>query len=207
MVQLNGTRTARADAGGDWHGVLTASDVHRAVLRMAHQIADRNRGTANLSVIGIINRGQHLASRLVSKLAEIEGNTPLLGEVSPLPFRDDMKHPAPTPEQLSRLAPLVKGRTVVLVDDVLNTGRTARAAIEALVASARPASIQLAAMVDRGHRELPIKPDYVGKNIPTATDQRVLVVLSETDGEDAVYLAAAAAGPQPTPAEQDARLA
>ena len=197
MVQLS---AVRADAGGNWHGVLAASDVRRAVVRMAHQIADRNRGTANLSVIGIINRGQHLASRLASRLAEIEGHPPLLGEVSPLPFRDDMEHPAPTPDQLTRLAPLVDGRTVVLVDDVLNTGRTARAAIEALVASARPARIQLAAMVDRGHRELPIKPDYVGKNIPTAANQRVVVVLSETDGEDGVYLAAAE--PQPARGER-----
>jgi len=167
--------------------ILGDGDVRRAVTRIAHEILERNKGAGELALVGIAARGDDLARRLADELRRIERVDVPVGVLDITFYRDDIGLRAEAPEvHETRIDFDVTGRTVVLVDDVLYTGRTIRSAMDALVDFGRPRAIQLAVLVDRGHRELPIRADYVGKNIPTRADEQVRVQLRETDGEDAV---------------------
>lgn len=169
--------------------ILTADEVRRAMIRVAHEIIERNKGAESLAVIGIHTRGIPLAERLASKLSELEGVNVPTGVLDITLYRDDLTEVAHQPiiRETNVSFDLTACR-VILVDDVLYTGRTVRAALDALIALGRPQSIQLAVLVDRGHRELPIRADYVGKNLPTAKHEVVKVKLAETDQEDVVEL-------------------
>ena len=169
--------------------VLSDEDIRRALTRIAHEIIERDKGTDDLALVGIADRGDDLARRLATELARIEGAEVPVGVLDITFYRDDIGMRAEAPEvHETRIAFDITGTTVVLVDDVLFTGRTIRAAMDALVDFGRPEAIQLAVLVDRGHRELPIRPDYVGKNVPTRKDEDVVVRLTEVDGEDAVVV-------------------
>lgn len=171
------------------HTVLNADDIRRAVRRIAHEIVERNHGVDNVVLVGLRTRGVPLAERLAAAIAEFEGIRVPVGSLDIGLYRDDIQA-----QQLrARIGPSdlpagIEGRTVVLVDDVLFTGRSVRAALDALTDFGRPGQIQLAVLVDRGHRQLPIRADYVGKNIPTALYEKVKVLLTETDGEDEVRI-------------------
>ena len=176
--------------------VLSADDVRRALTRIAHEVAERNHGTDDLVVIGLQRGGVWIAQQLAAALTDIAGGAPIpVGSLDVSFHRDDVLvrgggsplHAQPVVRGTELDFPL-EGKTVVLVDDVLFSGRTIRAAIDALLEYGRPARVQLAVLVDRGHRELPIRPDYVGKNIPTALAERVRVELGETDDGDRVVL-------------------
>ena len=170
--------------------ILDSSDISRALKRIAHEIIERNHGTSNITILGIPTRGAFLGQRLAAMLAEIDGPTPV-GELDITLHRDDLRLRPPRP-LLPTVIPAegIEGRHVVLVDDVLFSGRTIRAALDALGEIGRPASVQLAVLVDRGHRELPIRADYVGKNIPTSSSESIKVLLAEVDGEDGVDIEA-----------------
>jgi pyrimidine operon attenuation protein/uracil phosphoribosyltransferase len=168
--------------------VLDAADVHRALVRIAHEIVERNKGTDGLVVVGIHTRGVPLARRLAARLGEIEGRQVPAGALDVAMYRDDNGTRPPQATHDTELPFDLAGTVVVLVDDVLYTGRTVRAALDALTDFGRPRAIQLAVLVDRGHRELPLRADYVGKNLPTAFDQAVRVQLTETDGADGVVV-------------------
>ncbi|WP_019584996.1 bifunctional pyr operon transcriptional regulator/uracil phosphoribosyltransferase PyrR [Deinococcus apachensis] len=169
--------------------ILTADEVRRALTRIAHEIVERNKGAQNLALIGIHTRGIPLAERLAQKLSELEGVQVPTGRLDITLYRDDLSEVAHQPIIRETQVPFdLARRRVVLVDDVLYTGRTVRAALDALIDLGRPESIQLAVLVDRGHRELPIRADYVGKNLPTARSEVVKVKLAETDGVDVVEL-------------------
>jgi pyrimidine operon attenuation protein / uracil phosphoribosyltransferase len=168
--------------------VLDAADVQRALVRIAHEIVERNKGTDGLVVVGIHTRGVPLARRLAAKLGEIEGRPVPAGALDVAMYRDDIGMRPPHATHDTELPFDLAGKVVVLVDDVLYTGRTVRAALDALTDFGRPRAIQLAVLVDRGHRELPLRADYVGKNLPTAPGQAVRVQLAETDGADGVVV-------------------
>ncbi len=153
--------------------VMDADEVRRALVRIAHEILERNRGLLEVAVIGLQTGGVPLAERLVTILREIEGTAVPFGTIDVAFYRDDIGLRPVLPEEVTNLPFDLTGLTVVLVDDVLFTGRTVRAALEALAAHGRASAVQLAVMVDRGHRELPIRPDYVGKNRPTRRDELV----------------------------------
>ncbi len=166
--------------------ILDEADMRRAVTRVAHEIIERNRGVDDLVLVGIHTRGVPLARRLAALIARFENSDVPVGELDISMHRDDAGI-NPVAASLPTAIPIpLTDRRVVLVDDVIYTGRTIRAAMDALVEHGRPACIQLAVLIDRGHRELPIRPDYVGKNIPTAHAERVLVCLSEVDNIDKV---------------------
>lgn len=180
-AERTSARTSRA--------VLDADDIARALTRIAHEILERNKGAADLVLLGIPSRGVPLAHRLVERIAAVEGTRVPVGSLDVTMFRDDLRlHPPRTLEHTELPAEGVEGRTVVLVDDVLYSGRTVRAALDALTEHGRPRRVQLAVLVDRGHRELPLRADYVGKNLPTSPSERVSVQLTERDGADGVYL-------------------
>jgi pyrimidine operon attenuation protein/uracil phosphoribosyltransferase len=169
--------------------VLSAEDVRRAVGRIAHEIVERNRNLEDVVLVGMRTRGVPLASRLASAIQEFEGRAVPVGALDIGLYRDDIPAMELRPQiRPTELPTDIHGKRLVLVDDVLYTGRSIRAALDALIDFGRPASIQLAVLVDRGHRELPIRPDYVGKNIPTASDEDVQVLLQETDGRDEVVV-------------------
>ena len=169
--------------------VLDAADIARALTRIAHEVIERNKGADRLTVLGIPSRGVPLARRLAQRITEVEGSTIPFGALDVTMYRDDLRlRPARALEHTDLPAEGVDGRTVVLVDDVLFSGRTIRAALDALGDLGRPRLVQLAVLVDRGHRELPIRADYVGKNLPTAREQRVNVRLEETDEVDEVTI-------------------
>lgn len=171
------------------HTVLSAEDIRRAIRRIAHEIVERNRGLDALVLVGMRTRGVPLARRLADALLEFEGRSVPVGALDIGLYRDDIPHLELRPRlQPTELPTNINGKRVVLVDDVLYTGRSIRAALDALIDFGRPASIQLAVLVDRGHRELPIRADYVGKNIPTSLNQEVQVLLEETDGHDEVIV-------------------
>jgi pyrimidine operon attenuation protein/uracil phosphoribosyltransferase len=175
---------------------MEEAEIGRAVTRIAHEILERNKGAGGIALVGIAARGDDLARRLAAEIGRIEGATVPVGVLDITFYRDDIGMRAEAPEvHETRVGFEVTGRTVVLVDDVLYTGRTIRAALDALVDFGRPTAIQLAVLVDRGHRELPIRADYVGKNVPTRRDEQVRVALKETDGEDAVEIQEPAAVP------------
>jgi pyrimidine operon attenuation protein / uracil phosphoribosyltransferase len=167
--------------------LLQEGDVRRAVTRIAHEILERNKGADDLVLVGIAARGDDLARRLAEEIGRIEGAEVPVGVLDITFYRDDIGMRAEAPEVHETRIPFdVTGSTVVVVDDVLYTGRTIRAALDALMDFGRPVAIQLAVLVDRGHRELPIRADYVGKNVPTRSTELVRVLTAETDGEDAV---------------------
>jgi pyrimidine operon attenuation protein/uracil phosphoribosyltransferase len=168
--------------------VMSASDVTRAIQRMAHEIVERNKGAASLMLVGIHTRGVPLATRLAEAIGEIEDVTVPVGTLDIGLYRDDLSSRPTTTLSHTGLPGGIAGRVVVLVDDVLYTGRTIRAALDALADFGRPSAVQLVALVDRGHRQLPIRADYVGKNLPTASTERVKVRFEEIDGEDGVWI-------------------
>jgi pyrimidine operon attenuation protein / uracil phosphoribosyltransferase len=173
--------------------VLGEDDVRRALTRIAHEIAERNPRAASLAIVGIHRRGAFLARRLQALLAELLSVEIPLGDLDIGFYRDDVgRRPEAPVVHASHIDFDVTARTVVIVDDVLFTGRTVRAAIEALFDYGRPDRVQLAVLADRGHRELPIRPDYVGKNLPTSRGEHVSVRLTELDGVDEVAIAHAA---------------
>ena len=176
--------------------VLGEQDVARALTRIAHEILERNKGGDDLVVLGIPTRGVPLARRLAERLAAVEPGLVaelLVGSLDVTMYRDDLaQHPTRTIGATSVPAGGIDGKVVVLVDDVLFSGRTIRAALDALNDLGRPRAVQLAALVDRRHRELPIRADFVGKNLPTSTAERVRVLLAETDGRTAVLIEGAA---------------
>ena len=170
--------------------VMDAADVDRAVRRIAHEVLEKNRGSDDIVLLGIQTRGVPLAERLATVIEEIEGEPVAWGSLDIGMYRDDLDRRPKRPLGATEVPVRLGGKTVVLVDDVLYTGRTIRAALDALADLGRPNRVQLAALVDRGHRELPIRPDYVGKNVPTSRNERVTVRLTERDGEDAVTIEA-----------------
>lgn len=167
---------------------MTAEEVRRALSRMAHEILERNRGAGDLLLIGILTRGVPLAQRLAQRIQQFEGVMVPVGSLDISLYRDDIFLRRPLPAGATHIPTDVTGRHCILVDDVLFTGRSVRAAMDALTDLGRPRSIQLAVLVDRGHRELPIRADYVGRNIPTSLQEEVQVRLLEVDGRDEVVL-------------------
>ncbi|NES30448.1 bifunctional pyr operon transcriptional regulator/uracil phosphoribosyltransferase PyrR [Micromonospora terminaliae] len=174
--------------------ILSAADVSRVVDRIAHQILEKTQGAADTVLLGIPTRGVPLARRLAARISTFEDVTVPVGVLDITLYRDDLRRHATRAVGPTELPPGgIDGRRVILVDDVLFSGRTVRAALDALSDVGRPASVQLAVLVDRGHRQLPIRADYVGKNIPTALAENVKVTLAETDGADEVRLHGGAA--------------
>lgn len=169
--------------------VLDGADLARAITRISHEILERAKGSGDLVLLGIPTRGAHLAERLQRKISEIESREIPMGTVDITLHRDDLRTRPARPLMPTRLPPGgIEGKTVVLVDDVLFSGRTIRAALDAIGEIGRPKSVQLAVLVDRGHRELPIRADYVGKNLPTSLTESVKVRMSEVDGTDEVTI-------------------
>ncbi len=169
--------------------IMDENAMKRAMMRLSHEIVEKNKGAQNLVFVGIRRRGEPMASRICENVYAIEGVRVPCGSIDIKFYRDDLTHVSESPEVKRASLPFdVNGRDVVLFDDVLYTGRTARAAIEAVFSCGRPKSIQLAILVDRGHRELPIRADYVGKNLPTARTELVEVRVPEFDGETGVFL-------------------
>ena len=168
--------------------VLSAQDIQRAISRIAHEVLERNHGTDGLLLTGIRTRGLPLAQRLAQRIEEFEGCRVPVGVVDIGLYRDDVAFHASPAVQPTEMPETIDGKNVVLVDDVLFTGRSIRAALDALTDLGRPQTVQLGVLVDRGHRELPIRPDYVGKNIPTALQEEIQVRLAEIDGRDEVVI-------------------
>ena len=169
--------------------ILTEEDVNRVIVRISHEIIEKNHGTNNLCLIGIKTRGVPLAYRIAENIKKIDNTTIDVGELDITLYRDDLTTVAEKPILSNTKIPFsVESKTVVLVDDVIFTGRTARAALDAVMSVGRPAKVQLAVLVDRGHSELPIKATYVGKNIPTSLSEIISVHLSEYDGNTNVSI-------------------
>jgi pyrimidine operon attenuation protein/uracil phosphoribosyltransferase len=169
--------------------VMDAEQIRRSLSRIAHEIVERNHGAGDLVMVGVMRRGDHLARRLAARLTELEGTPVAIGSLDTSNHRDDRHLREPEHRTASNM-PSVDGKVVVLVDDVIHRGRTARAAMDALMDFGRPKAIQLAVLVDRGHRELPIRPDYVGKNVPTSDAERIEVLVEEEDGIDQAVIVA-----------------
>ena len=167
---------------------MNAADLQRALARVSHEILERNRGSADLVLVGIHTRGVPLSRRLAQNIQSFEGSAIPLAELDINLYRDDLQARSSPVVKPTRFPVDISGKTVVLVDDVLFTGRTVRAALDALNDVGRPRQVQLVALIDRGHRELPLRADYVGKNIPTSLEEQVKVRLTETDGQDEAVL-------------------
>ena len=169
--------------------VLDEAGLDRALTRIAHEIVEQAEGVEHVALVGIKTRGVTLAQRITEKIAAIEGTKPSVGALDITLYRDDLGLKAEQPQvRTTEISFPIKGRIVILVDDVLFTGRTIRAAMDALMDLGRPRIIRLAVLVDRGHRELPIRPDYIGKNLPTSRRETVAVMLREHDGIDRVVI-------------------
>jgi len=170
--------------------IMDTNGIRRALTRIAHEIVEKNKGIENVILVGIKSRGAPLAYRLAEQVGNIEGWEPPVGMLDITPYRDDITDKESTKAKKEAfLFPFdVDDKTVVLVDDVLFTGRSVRAAMEALIARGRPNLVQLAILIDRGHRELPIRPDYIGKNVPTSRSESIKVCLKEMDSEDKVLI-------------------
>jgi pyrimidine operon attenuation protein/uracil phosphoribosyltransferase len=169
--------------------IVDADGLRRIVTRIAHEIVERNKGVDDLVLVGIRRRGVPIGARLAQKIKEFEGREPSQGSLDITLYRDDLSTVSHQPVVgASEIAVDINGKVVVLVDDVLYTGRTVRAAMDALIDFGRPRSIQLAVVIDRGHRELPIRADFVGKNVPTSKREVIGVKLTEIDGVDAVVI-------------------
>ncbi|WP_256883459.1 bifunctional pyr operon transcriptional regulator/uracil phosphoribosyltransferase PyrR [Arthrobacter sp. STN4] len=186
----SGDRTSGAAAPSPSRMVLSAADIDRALTRIAYEILEANKGSENLLLLGIPRRGFPLAQRLAAKLAATDPSidpAAITGQLDVTMFRDDLAHqPTRAPQRTELPASGIDGKVVVLVDDVLYSGRTIRAALDALVDLGRPQAVRLAVLVDRGHRELPIRADHVGKNLPTSSAEKVRVRLAEIDGPGTV---------------------
>ncbi len=168
--------------------IMGPDDIRRALARVSHEILERNRGRQEVVLVGVHTRGVHLARRLAENILQFEGSQVPVAELDISLYRDDLQERARPPLKPNSLPVDIQDKSVVLVDDVLYTGRTIRAAMDALNDFGRPRQVQLAILLDRGHRELPIRPDYVGKNIPTSQEERVMVRLAEVDGRDEVTI-------------------
>ena len=166
--------------------IMDDKAIARAIARISYEIIERNKGTEDLCVVGIFSRGVPLGKRIADKLSELEKNQVPFGALDITPYRDDSKHGGA--DERTDIPFDITDKNVVIVDDVIFTGRSSRAAIDALIKRGRPRSIQLAVLVDRGHRELPIRPDYVGKNLPTSHSEVVKVSAMEIDGSDGVAI-------------------
>jgi pyrimidine operon attenuation protein/uracil phosphoribosyltransferase len=176
--------------GGEKDTVTVIMDdetMRRTLMRMAHQISERHRGISGLVLVGVKTRGGPMANRLADNLERIEGARPPVASIDIEPYRDDRERSRATARRWEAHQPITD-QVVILVDDVLYTGRTARAALDAIIDGGRPKAIELAVLIDRGHRELPLRADYVGKNVPTSRAQRVQVLFREVDGVDRVEL-------------------
>ncbi|WP_203332751.1 bifunctional pyr operon transcriptional regulator/uracil phosphoribosyltransferase PyrR [Planococcus beigongshangi] len=171
--------------------ILDEQAMARAITRIAHEIIEKNKGIDDIILVGIKTRGAFIAKRLAEKIEKIEGKAIKTGELDITLYRDDLSVKHNNNEPLVQQVDIehsIEGRKVVLIDDVLYTGRTVRAAMDAVMDLGRPAQIQLAVLIDRGHRELPIRSDYVGKNIPTSSNERIVVQMKESDGKDRVAI-------------------
>lgn len=168
--------------------VMDSNGMNRAITRIAHEILEKNRGAENLALVGVRNRGIFFAQRLAEKIKEIEKVELPVGSLDVTFYRDDVAVYSNPKIYKTEIPFDVADKTIILVDDVLFTGRTTRASMDAIMDFGRPAAIQLAVMIDRGHRELPIRADYIGKNLPTALKERVQVNVAEADGEDSVVI-------------------
>ena len=170
--------------------VMDAEQVRRSLHRIAHEIVERNRGVDGVVIVGIVSKGDVLAQRLSAILSTLEHAQVPFGRLDVTMHRDDLQRRPADGHRSATEIPPIEGKVVVLVDDVIHHGRTARAAMDALMDLGRPRAIQLAVLVDRGHRELPIRPDYVGKNVPTADSERIEVLVTEVDGVDQAVIVA-----------------
>ena len=169
--------------------IMVADGIRRALTRISHEIIEKNKGIADLALVGIRTRGVPLARRIAEKIKEIEGAEVPVGILDISLYRDDLSAVADQPIVNKTEIPFsVVNKTIVLVDDVIYTGRTVRAALDGIIDLGRPKAIQLAVLVDRGHRELPIRPDFVGKNVPTSKQELISVCLTEIDHEDSIYI-------------------
>ncbi|MFQ5863950.1 MAG: bifunctional pyr operon transcriptional regulator/uracil phosphoribosyltransferase PyrR [bacterium] len=169
--------------------IVNAEGLNRTITRLSHEIVERNRGVENLVVLGIRTRGAPIAERITEKIYEIEHKRPPLGILDVTMYRDDVFKKIKLPKvRTTEIKFNIDGKIVILIDDVLYTGRTVRAALDAIMDFGRPTKIELAVLVDRGHRELPIRADYVGKNVPTSLGQEVQVKVKEVDCEDGIFL-------------------
>lgn len=169
--------------------IIDGQGLKRTIARLSHEILEWNKGLEDVAIVGMQTRGVYLAKRIAQKLQEIEGKQVPVGILDVTLYRDDFRIRLKQPKvQVTEIPFSVDEKNIVLVDDVLYTGRTVRAALDAVMDLGRPASIQLAILIDRGHRELPIKADFIGKNIPTSTGEEISVHLQEVDGEDGVYV-------------------
>ncbi len=187
--QPDAPSTAPVAAEPEGRVVLDERDIARALTRISHEILERNKGAADLVLLGIPSRGVPLAKRVAERIAAVEGVEVPVGSLDITMYRDDLrKHPARGPQHTEIPAGGIDGRTVVLVDDVLYSGRTVRAALDAMNDIGRPDVVRLAVLVDRGHRDLPIRADHVGKNLPSARTERVAVRLSELDDVEGVWI-------------------
>lgn len=181
--------SSEADQASAGRSVLDARDVSRALTRISHEILERNRGSRDLVLLGIPTRGVHLARRIAAKISEVEGIEVPVGSLDVTMYRDDLRMRPARALLPTEIPPVgIDDKTVVLVDDVLYSGRTIRAALDAMNDIGRPRAVRLAVLVDRGHRDLPIRADFVGKNLPTSTSESVAVRLEEYDGEDSVTI-------------------
>lgn len=187
--------TAASSASDTSRVVLDAADITRALTRISHEILERNKGSADVILLGIPRRGVPLAQRIAATISRVEGSDVPTGALDVTMYRDDLRRgPARALHRTEVPARGVDDAVVVLVDDVLFSGRTVRAALDALNEIGRPRAVQLAVLVDRGHRELPIRADFVGKNLPTSLAERVMVTLEETDDQDAVAITSVGSG-------------
>lgn len=174
--------------GGPKAHIMDGDAMRRAMTRIAHEILERNEGANGVGLVGIVRRGVPLAEILSQEIAEIEGTRPPVGQLDISFYRDDIARHIPTVMHATSIPFDINGQNVVLVDDVLYTGRTVRSALDALMDLGRPSSVQLAVMIDRGHRELPIRADYVGKNVPSSRSEDVRVRIKSMDGENSVTI-------------------
>ena len=172
----------------DEHQVMNHDDIRRALIRISHEILELNKGSLQLVLVGIHTRGVHLARRITRSISDIEGGDVPSAQLDISLYRDDLRDRTIPPVKATNLPVDIQDKRIVLVDDVLFTGRTIRAAMDALLDFGRPEMIQLATLLDRGHRELPIRADFVGKNLPTSRNERVMVRLEEEDGYDEVCI-------------------
>lgn len=198
MVASDGA--PRADAAHDprvvdapARTVLDDKDISRALTRITHEILERNRDASDIVLLGIPTRGVHLARRIATRMSEVEGRTITAGALDITMYRDDLRLKPARALEHTEIPDDIDGKIVVLVDDVLFSGRTIRAALDALNELGRPKAVQLAVLIDRGHRELPIRADFVGKNLPTSLVEKVKVALTESDDRDAVDIRGGAA--------------
>jgi len=182
---------SRADNSHDARTVLDDKDISRALTRITHEILERNRDAADIVLLGIPTRGVHLARRIAKRMSEVEGREITAGALDITMFRDDLRLKPARALEHTDIPDDIDDKVVVLIDDVLFSGRTIRAALDALNEIGRPRAVQLAVLIDRGHRELPIRADFVGKNLPTSLSEKVNVSLVETDGHDSVAIGAA----------------